>query len=398
MSGSSTIPNYQDTVFEYSELTIIHGEPTYDILKLLTNQLKANSRAVRTTLGGGNHGYLGLVLTPQQYDIVAPGTPFIRPVHPGPLVISLYQLPHVTQQAQSHHSEQVRLYNECFNVEQALRRQVISAVQDSYLTALKNHQTNTITTPLNQVLEYLFRNYRRVTPTQLIHEEQQLTTWNYDTTMPIVIVFNKVDDLMDLASAAGPPYSTQQIINFAYLTLNKTGKFSQGIWEWNRLQPAQKIWDTFQTHFTNEYQALRDPGELHAQHSTYQTANIVQEVVNGVQQALNPTPEDIDEAPELLHQANLSTANASQQTELLQQMIQMMQTMQSQLASNITAPASVPSQSANIRTRHNTSKYCWTHGACAHTGRDCRLKKEGHDDMATFQNRKGGSTAYVCNV
>ena len=57
MSGSSSIPNYLDTVFEYADLTAIVGEPTYDTLKLLLNQLKANARAVRTTLGGGNHGY-----------------------------------------------------------------------------------------------------------------------------------------------------------------------------------------------------------------------------------------------------------------------------------------------------------------------------------------------------
>ena len=172
MSGTTAIPNYRDTIFEYTDLTSIHGEPTYETLKTLVNQLKANARAVRTTLGGGQHGYLGLVLSPQQYNIVAPCTPFIRPPHPGPLVIPPYQLPHVTQLAQFQHTEQLRLYNKCYNVEQALRKQVVSAIQDSYLAALKNRQTNTITVPLDQIIEYLFRNYGRVTPAQLVHEEQ----------------------------------------------------------------------------------------------------------------------------------------------------------------------------------------------------------------------------------
>lgn len=96
MSSASSIPNYRDTVFEYADLTAIHGEPTYDTLKILLNQLKANARSVWTTLGGGNHGYLDLVLSPQQYDILAPGMPFVRLAHPGPLVIPPYQLPHVT--------------------------------------------------------------------------------------------------------------------------------------------------------------------------------------------------------------------------------------------------------------------------------------------------------------
>ena len=108
MSGSSAIPNYRDTSFEYADLTVIHGEPTYETLKTLVNQLKANARSVRTTLGGGQHGYLGLVLSSQQYAIVAPNTPFHRPHHPGPLNIPPYQLPHVTQQIQATHAEQVR--------------------------------------------------------------------------------------------------------------------------------------------------------------------------------------------------------------------------------------------------------------------------------------------------
>ena len=136
MSGSSSIPNYRETVFEYADLTVIHGEPTYDSLKLLLNQLKANARAVRMSLGGGRHGHLGLVLSPQQYAVFAPTTPYFAPPHPGPLIIPPYQLPHITQQAQFNHNEQVRLFNKCHNVEQALRKQLISAIDDSYLAAL----------------------------------------------------------------------------------------------------------------------------------------------------------------------------------------------------------------------------------------------------------------------
>ena len=45
MSTSSNI-NYIDTYFEFKELTKIHGEPTYDTLKQLHNQLKANASAL----------------------------------------------------------------------------------------------------------------------------------------------------------------------------------------------------------------------------------------------------------------------------------------------------------------------------------------------------------------
>ena len=121
--------------------------------------------------------------------------------------------------------------------------------------------------------------------------------------------------------------------------------------EWNRLLPNQKTWDAFQTHFTTEYQALRDSGKLTNQESTFNTANIIQEFVNGVQQALSPTPDDISEASEIMQQANAATSQVTQQTELLQKMMEMMQMMQCQLASdNNSANQSMPRK----RIRRNT--------------------------------------------
>ena len=44
--------------------------------------------------------------------------------------------------------------------------------------------------------------------------------------------------------------------------------------------------------------------------------------------------------------------------------------------------------------RRTTSKYCWTHGACAHSSKDCRNRKDGHRDDATFANKLGGCTVF----
>ena len=36
--------------------------------------------------------------------------------------------------------------------------------------------------------------------------------------------------------------------------------------------------------------------------------------------------------------------------------------------------------------------YCWTQGAYAHKRVDCRNKREGNKDEATFTNKMNGST------
>ena len=48
--------NYIETYFEYKELTKIHGEPTFETIKALHNQLKANASSVPLIFDGAQHG------------------------------------------------------------------------------------------------------------------------------------------------------------------------------------------------------------------------------------------------------------------------------------------------------------------------------------------------------
>ena len=51
------------TLFEFSKLPKIHGEPDYVQLKDLKDKLKTNASNITSELGGGNFGHLGLVLS-----------------------------------------------------------------------------------------------------------------------------------------------------------------------------------------------------------------------------------------------------------------------------------------------------------------------------------------------
>ena len=73
--------------FEYKVITKITGEPTFEKLYEMFRQLKANMAAVPCTLVGGANGYLGMLVSAEQYNTVAPGAPFVPPHMPGHLVI-----------------------------------------------------------------------------------------------------------------------------------------------------------------------------------------------------------------------------------------------------------------------------------------------------------------------
>ena len=85
MASTSSV-NYKDSYFGHPVLTVIRGEPKYETLHHLKNELKVKASSVPTTLGGGNHVYLGMILIPAEYCRIASTDPFTRPPNTGVLI------------------------------------------------------------------------------------------------------------------------------------------------------------------------------------------------------------------------------------------------------------------------------------------------------------------------
>ena len=130
--------NDYTTVFEYKTLTKIIGEPTRETLDVLFNELKANAGMINTDLGGGAHGHLGLLLSAAKYDTIAPGTPYTRPAHPGPLVIPAGTAQHAAYRMTLDHQRDVKAYNATIEIEKALIKQIVEAIDKNYLLPLRN--------------------------------------------------------------------------------------------------------------------------------------------------------------------------------------------------------------------------------------------------------------------
>jgi hypothetical protein len=119
---SSSIPSPEDFIASFpNPVTKIEGPPTYDSLTELRNTLKANAATVASHCGGGNNGYLGLVVSGAIYATIDP-TAFTIPDNPGPQPI----IPHATTAAQVRslvrtHTAQLRERREYMNIHQALK-------------------------------------------------------------------------------------------------------------------------------------------------------------------------------------------------------------------------------------------------------------------------------------
>ena len=414
--------NYKDKM-THPECDRIIGKPTYETIQSLEYSIIANASCVPTALGGGAHRYLGLVKNPTQYALISP-TAFIRPVHPGVLVIIPGTAPQMAQQSKTH-QEALRLFNECDNIERTLKQQIVNAIDKVYLRAIINITTQSIQLHVHEIFEYLYRTYGNVTPQKLYAKESEVKSMVYNLQDPIDNIFNEIESLTDLAIRAAVPMSQAQCINIALIIMLNTRKFSHAIRTWNTI--AVPTWVTFKTHFRDARAELETLNEISASDTQY-NANIVQEVLDGFSNLLIERDGTEQDAGEQLPQPPFQMNNMNNPPVVdpsmlfLQNQLQQQQQTINNLLQNVGRnnqgrgnggrnrrqgrannrngrgyrnggrnqyyPNNPnPNQSRNA----NTPGYCWTHGLGNHCGFQCNNPAPGHMPQATLENKMGGS-------
>ena len=274
---TNMVVNYHNTVFEHPTLTKIHGEPTFEGIRLLYKELMVNSQTVYSDLGGGAHGHLGLVLSPRRYAMIS-NAEFIQPNHPGQLVIPAGITVHMARTLKEQHTERLRVFKETTGVETALKQQVVAAVEPQYLEVLRDTMTGKLNSMIADVIKHLFDVYGRVTPQTLFEQEQKVHQMIYDPQHLIDGIFTAIDELANYAEAASMPYTQPQCINLAYRILNRSGVFQRWIIDWNQLPQVQHNWRNFKNHFRKAHRELKETTNLQARDSQYH-ANALREIV-----------------------------------------------------------------------------------------------------------------------
>ena len=129
------IPDVRDIYFQHKILTNIVRKPQFGSLRVLSEELKANSSAVPLTLGGGMYGHLGLLLTsPQNATLSEEG--FTIPTNPGPFIPPKKGTETQIRAAREVWKEAHYTFHLYQTVVRALISQVVAAVESPYLAAL----------------------------------------------------------------------------------------------------------------------------------------------------------------------------------------------------------------------------------------------------------------------
>ena len=267
MKSEYSISSYKTSHFQYPTLDKIHGEPTIDTLLHLFKQLKINAQSVPTKLGGGQLGYLALVISTEDYNAIPNAVPFTRPIDPGVFqYISVETVQESTPstptsppkrrlrtttnepetpavqrkrakaatrssstssslaiaiaQQKAVHEETTRRFHECQAVEQALRQQLIAAIEPDYLEALRDPITCMLQETIPNIKEYLLETFGHITPQELADREEEIKNFAYDPTKPVDTVFNKVTQYSELCTLCNNGKTDPQLIQLVYIIFN----------------------------------------------------------------------------------------------------------------------------------------------------------------------------------
>ena len=339
-------------MFPHPILTPILGKPTCSTLKKLKKQIYANARAVHSTRGGGTNGHLSCVMTPAEY-LARANIIFDAPAHPGTAPVHLetatgHQITETNRQF-SHALSEFRIYH---NTAEALRKQIIMAVPNRYITILEDEDFGFADVTATAMLVHLQHSYGQITADDIEDNRSTLSAdWNVDS--PIEDLWSRIQEAQRFSITAGPEeaISDAAVIRLTLSVFERTGVFDTIVEKWR--DKAQLTWtmESFKLHF--EAGNKERERKLTARTAGYHGANAACIVIN----PFTNTP--VPETAAAVMQQNTATPPGG----------------------------SIRLESGKIM------YYCWSHGLGlnrGHTSANCERPKAGHQITAATDNLMGG--------
>jgi hypothetical protein len=140
--------------------------------------------SVSSYVGGGRHGHLGIIMTNEEYFSIATDV-FPVPDNPGasPEVVAGMTAAVIAEFTRLH-QEATQVYCTYHNVDQAIKKLILEAFDDTYLNALLDEVVGYANCTSLDLLTHLLMLYAMITPTELTQNYERLNT-PYDPNQPI---------------------------------------------------------------------------------------------------------------------------------------------------------------------------------------------------------------------
>jgi hypothetical protein len=213
-------------------VTKIHGQPTNHNLTILEKELIAILANIPTTLGGGNHGYAGIIIEPGRYSLMMGGVSFMNTANPGTYSANVpaNAAARVRARAEAEHKEFVQEYKTLQGVIQATKDIIFEAVNQEYLLEIKDKTLGFLNQTPNDMLTHLWNRGKALdfadTKTLLAERDSK-----WDTSKVPQIYFNQVKKTVQGLTHAGITSDLNECCDMALYFLKASGEFDAAVRE-----------------------------------------------------------------------------------------------------------------------------------------------------------------------
>ena len=253
----------------------------------------------------------------------------------------------------------------------------------------------------------------------------------------ISIIFDAVEDLVEIAELDGRPYSPDQIVDIGYIILSKNRISRSDIRKWTRRPDNEKTWPNFILLFTEAHQDLKDIDATVDKLGFHSANSIIFQIVEQLRNDYTPSVETRTHPEASVYNSETSLpiqtievhseytdVPTAPTTNTIQKVYPAMATLMSTMMSNIEfmrlhikgnerqgeygtgyhngrgrrygcrrgrgRTCTDRGRGCGRNEQHRWGKYCHTHGNSADSSTECETTDPDHKTAAAFADMMGG--------
>jgi hypothetical protein len=268
-----------------STVTVIIGQPTNQDIDSLEDELMEIASNQHSDLGGGLHGHAGLLKSAAEYELMAPGTPFLFPANPG-----FYPQGNIPAaqcgQWEAEHKGLIAQFQTCVGARKGLKDLILEAVEEDYLLELQAEGSA----------------YLNVTPLQMLtHLRDRWGTMDYVDITALLAecdapwnaaevpqkYFNRMDKARKQLAHANVQVDERAMVVKALKSFKDTGDYNAPIREWEAKPAALQTYVNLKTLMNTEFTKLNRQDATTARATGHASANnMVEEMAQQTEELL----------------------------------------------------------------------------------------------------------------
>ena len=387
-------------VMPFQVLTKIHGEPTYQNMKIWRKEMSSNLIAVRMpTDWGRNKGLLGELQDPPIFlarNGAAYNPPLVAPP-PYPIIIAGATTAQ-REQARAEHAVDAAFWATA-NHGRRIAVNIGAAALDSYVYAELDEPDeglNDIT--IRDLYDHVMDRFANISQCEI---DENLASFNegIDPTKTLAVYTRKQELCQETANDAAVPITEATMVTTGTKHAVATGGMDQPWKEWMRTPTANRTWPNWKTHWSAAFQDKRELVKLtgiafNGMANNAQEIEMGDKMVSALDNLANAAVQKNDTFEQLVaSNKTLTEAIKSQQDE------------NKKLLAIITALSISDRGAASGKTSTTTGGgrdipwdpegYCWSHGykiKIGHSSATCENQKDGHKQHLTAKrgDEQGG--------